>query len=340
MTDPNISDPCISINKGPAGYAWMSPDIKLNGTLFNNYSSGLTADTASTNQLSYIDVNVHASCAVNTSIQVDLWVANPGLAFIPGNGAIQILAAGSSKLIPRSQIPVPGFSALSQTANPSPAGNAYTWQPDSTDPTHTGAGGHVCLVAICYPADGTAPDPNQFHIWDDNHYAQRNIHIVVTMMREEPWPLIRFPIQTGNANRAAAEPAKLRVEADIDPDPRVIDILAPDLSAIPGYKRVAMRTPQSFKFQLPDFPNAVIRDHTRWGCLGFVFWILSFFGIKFNFRPSYEADVQLNPGQVTTLNFEGNLSGSSPGDAHIFHITHARSDGQVIGGSTLVAVVV
>ena len=98
--------------------------------------------------------------------------------------------------------------------------------------------------------------------------------------------------------------------------------------------------PRGLLIQLPDFPNAVIHDKSRWGCLGFPFWILNFFGIKFDFRPSYEADIQLKPGQATPINVVADLSRSNSGDAHIFHLTHARADGRVIGGLTLVAVVV
>ncbi len=122
----------------------------------------------------------------------------------------------------------------------------------------------------------------------------------------------------------------------------MIDVLTPALNATPGYRRVARQAPKGFALQLPQFPTAVIRDRTQWGCLGLLFWILSFIlsflGIKFNFNPSYEADVQLDPGQTATINFTADLSRSSPGDAHIFHLTHVRSDGRVIGGLTVVAV--
>jgi hypothetical protein len=101
---------------------------------------------------------------------------------------------------------------------------------------------------------------------------------------------------------------------------------------------VARQAPRGFALQLPEFPTAVVRDRTKWGCLGLLFWILSLLGIRFNLKPSYEADVQLNPGQIATINFTADLSSSSPGDAHIFHLTHVRSDGRVIGGLTVVAV--
>jgi len=58
-----------------------------------------------------------------------------------------------------------------------------------------------------------------------------------------------------------------------------------------------------------------------------------------SFDPSYEADVEMKPGQITQINFNTDLSRGQQGDAYIFYITHARSDRQVIGGLTFVAVI-
>ena len=147
-----------------------------------------------------------------------------------------------------------------------------------------------------------------------------------------------FGTFTINPDRAAPAPATLRVEADVDPAHGVIEVLTPALNATPGYRQIARQAPKGFSLQLPEFPNAVVRDRTKWGCFGLLFWMLSLLGINFNFKPSYEADVQLAPGQTATINFTADLSTSSPGDAHIFHLTHVRSDGRVIGGLTVAAV--
>src|SRR5262249_54921821 len=148
-----------------------------------------------------------------------------------------------------------------------------------------------------------------------------------------------FHTFTVNPSRDTVSPATLRVELDPDPDPEVLAVLNPALRATPSFKRLARQPPRGFRLQLPGFPNAVVRDGTHWGCLGLIFRILGLFGCRTKFRPTYEADVQLRPGQVAVVNFEADLSGTSSGDAYMFHLTHVRDDGRVIGGLTLVGVV-
>jgi hypothetical protein len=196
---------------------------------------------------------------------------------------------------------------------------------------------HKCLVAVAYP-DSEAPDPVCFHQAGgpgaaDQHYAQLNIAIEpVPMHAKRPWMFTTFTI---NPDRAAVALARLRAEADIDPHPGVIEILLPALKATPGYWRVVRRPPRSFASQLPDFPDAVTRDRTQSSLPSRIMGVLR---IKSGSNPSHEIDVKLHAGQIATINFSA-VSSSTPGDAHIFHLTHTRSDGRVIGGLTLAAVV-
>jgi hypothetical protein len=57
--------------------------------------------------------------------------------------------------------------------------------------------------------------------------------------------------------------------------------------------------------------------------------------------PTYEADIQLPPQEIATFEFTANLpEQSQAGNAHIFHVMHINENQQVIGGLTIVAVVV
>ncbi|MDZ8258023.1 hypothetical protein [Nostoc sp. ChiQUE01b] len=57
--------------------------------------------------------------------------------------------------------------------------------------------------------------------------------------------------------------------------------------------------------------------------------------------PTFEADIKLPPKEVANFTFTANLpENSQPGDAHIFHVMHINDQKQVIGGLTIVAVVV
>lgn len=328
--DSGLTDTSISIAHGALPQWWLSPAITLNGA-----SAGATAHPSPTPNVT--NVTFHRGTVAlpggTTGVLVSVYACVPGLAMNPSD-TTKVTQLGSTVFISQSQAPAGADTSLSGV------GQAINWTA-GTDPALPDGPGHKCLVAVAYP-DSLTPDPVCFHQAGgpgaaDQHYAQLNVAIEpVPLHPREPWMFGTFTI---NPDRVAAAPATLRVDADVNPAHGVIDVLMPALNATPGFQRVATQAPNGFLLQLPDFPNAVTRDRTKWGCFGLLFRMLSFLGINFNFKPSYEADVQLNPGQVATINFTADFSGSSPGDAHIFHLTHVRSDGRVIGGLTVAAVV-
>jgi hypothetical protein len=329
--DPGLADTCISIAHGALPQWWLSPAITLNGV-----SAGATANASPAPNVTNVTFHrAGADCTLpagTLGVTVSVYVCVPGLAMNPAD-ASKVKQLGSTAFIPLAQAAAGADTSLSGT------GNAINWTA-GTDPNAPDGPGHKCLVAVACP-DSESPDPVCFHQAGgpgqaDQHYAQLNIAIEpVPMHPRRPWQFGTFSI---NPDRASTSPATLRVEADLNPGRGVLDVLTPALNATPGYLRVARQAPAGFALQLPQFPTAVIRDRTKWGCLGLLFWILSLLGIRFNSNPSYEADVQLDPGQIATINFTADLSRSSPGDAHIFHLTHVRSDGRTIGGLTVVAV--
>ena len=305
--DPNLHDECISIQDGPGAIWWMSPDINLNGF----------SDQAMSGGNNTVDITVHRKPDTCTFLEgtknviVEVWVSPPGLNLSPV-GAKNI----GTKLMPLSQLPANGSRSLSQV------GQLINWTPTSTNPGDPDGPGHRCLISRCYPElDGPA-QPDCFHVLGDSHVAQRNIQIVGV---PAPRHGLKVPIHTGNNNREAAQPATLRVAADLKPSEKVLEILKPGLRHAKGFRRVSHEAPGHFSLHLPDFPDAKIRDCT---------------GPDHHHTPSYEADVEFKAGQVTKFTFTADLSKSKAGDAHLFHLTHSRrSDKRVIGGLTVVAVV-
>jgi hypothetical protein len=327
--DPGLADTCISIAHGALPQWWLSPAITLNGA-----SAGATAQQPPA--VNVTNVTFHragADCTLpagTSGVLVAVYACVPGLAMNPADASkVKQLGATGTVFIPLAQAAAGADTSLSGT------GHAINWTA-GTDPTTPDGPGHKCLVAVAYPDFQTA-DPVCFHQAGgpgaaDQHYAQLNIAIEpVAMHAERPWMFRTFTI---NPDRAAVAPARLRAEADIAPHPGVMDILLPALKATRGYKRVARRPPRSFALQLPDFPNAVTRGSTRSSLLSRITGLF-----KSGSNPSHEVDVKLHAGQIATINFSADFSSSTPGDAHIFHLTHARSDGRVIGGLTLAAVV-
>ena len=336
--DPTLKDDTISISHGVSPHYWLSPQIMLNGVSgADTQTTGVVAKALPSSYQNVIDVafNVLKDLpAGSTGIVASVYACLPGPYALNAFDAVHVKLI-SSVFVDRNQIPVGGSTSLSN------ANKQILWVVSSSDTTAPDGPGHKCLVAVVCPDIYEQLSDSKltgcFHQADpgDPHYAQLNIAIEPGN-RMRPWTLSLF---TANPDRQNAMPATLRAEADIDPSPEVINVLLPALKATPGFRRVSRYAPKSFALQLPDFPHAVVHNNTRWGLCGVVVWLLRLFGIKPKSRPHYTANVQLQPGQTTTVNVDADLSGSKAGDAHIFHVTHTRSDGRTIGGMTLVAVV-
>jgi hypothetical protein len=70
------------------------------------------------------------------------------------------------------------------------------------------------------------------------------------------------------------------------------------------------------------------------GCLPSLLGISRPFGTSG--PPSFEAKVNLRPGQLIHFNFGADLTGAALGDAYIFHLTQTGADGSPQGGLTVV----
>jgi hypothetical protein len=342
--DPGLAaDGCIFLEAipgdggvHPATGWWLSPDIELTGP-----TSG--PDKADPGMANTVKVRVHQkdkSCSLPTgtgAILIELYVGNPSLVMKPNDACSTRLIS----TVAATGLPAPGTSP--QTT--------ITWTPPVSPAPPTGCTshpenpGHKCLIARCYP-DTLSPDPAQFYLPDDQHYAQRNVCIVPCEGGGgEMGAAARaangctFNVSTANLSDEQPAAATIQVIADLQPTQHVLEALTPGLRRVPGFKRVSTQPPQGFNLRLPDFPDAIVRDDTRIGCLGRLLSFL-FPPLRRKFQPKYEADIKLKPKQFATFTFASDLSGSQRGDAHIFHLMQIGSDQRVQGGLTLAMVVV
>ena len=244
--DPTLADTCISIAHGPLPEWWLSPAITLNGA-----ASGAVANPPPA--VNVIDVTFHRAgtdCTLpsgTSAILVDLYVCMAGLAMNALDTThvkkiVPTLPSTNPAIIPLSQATAGADRSLSSV------NKTIQWIA-GTNPSLPDGPGHKCLVAIAYPDTSQLDtvDPGCFHQAGgpgqaDQHYAQLNIAIE-PIFEGRRWAFATF---TNNLDSKNAAPATLRVEADLDPNPRVIDILTPALDATPGYKRVSRLVPQRF----------------------------------------------------------------------------------------------
>jgi hypothetical protein len=333
---------------------WLSPDIQLTGPVSGSDKADPGVDNS-------VMVRVHrksGSCTTpvgTESILIDLYVGNPALVMKPND------PSSTTKLTNTAGRP----NAFTSPAGLTPAGTAVpiTWHPPSPA-TGPESPGHKCLIVRAYP-DSLSPDTGDFHVPDDPHVAQHNICIVpcsggggggapggrasgerTPHAREAGSTGCTFDVSTANLSDQDPELATLRVVRDLHPGREVNAFLVERLQPVPGFQRISGRLqPQGFSLHLPDFPNATVRDHSRLGFLAFLLYILflllGLLGIKlqFPFPPRYEAQIQLQPGQLTTFTFRTDLSSASRGEAYVYHLMHKGSDQHVKGGLTLLLMV-
>ncbi|OLE53917.1 MAG: hypothetical protein AUG51_10665 [Acidobacteria bacterium 13_1_20CM_3_53_8] len=300
------------------GVWWLSPDIKLTGP-----TSGL--DKADPGQLNPVEVTCHRKAAGSNcvtpggeTITIQLWVGNPSLAMTPDNPASTFLVQSIGH-----DFPAEGASATQE----------FDWTPpDGLPADNPQSSGHKCLIARAYP-DSLTPSAKKFFVPGDPHVAQHNICIVPCGgpgAAKRPGPC-GFKVLTLNLNAEQIETVILRAAGDLNPSKFVRTVVLERLEKTQGFRRLATRPPRGFKFLLPDFPKAEVTDRTRPGCLAGLFGI--------GFRPSYEAKVELRPGQLISFTFLADLTGASFGDAYIFHLTQTgAADASAQGGLTIVMV--
>lgn len=322
--DPGLSaDTCIFMEatSGDGGVHnasvwWLSPDIALNGPV-----SG--ADKADPGQINSVDVTFHRKSAESNclfpgdeQLLVELWVGNPAIAMTPNNNA-------STKLILQIGSPVP-LEGTTGTQH-------FDWTPPSGVPaSDPQSPGHKCLIARCYP-DSLTPSQTSFFAPEDQHVVQRNICVVPCGgpgAARRPGPC-GFDVLTANVNAKEAEQVTIAATLDLKPSQFVRRTVLQHLEKQAGFRRLGTRAPRSFRFELRDFPDAKISDHsTPPGCLG----------LLLGGQRRFEASIKLAANQVAHLHFVADLANSEFGDAFIFHLTQTGPAKEQQGGLTLVMV--
>jgi hypothetical protein len=318
--DPGLSaDTCIFMEStsGDGGVHnanvwWLSPDIVLTGPV-----SG--ADKADPGQINSVDITIRRKTAESNclfpgdeQLLAELWVGNPAIAMTPNNNA-------STKLIMQigSPLPLPGATSTQH----------FDWTPPSGVPaSDPQSPGHKCLIARCYPSSLTASQSN-FFAPEDQHVVQRNICVVPCGgpgAARKPGPC-GFDVLTANINLLEVEQVTIAATLDLRPNQLVRRTVLQHLEKEPGFRKLAVRPPRSFRFELKDFPDAKISDHsTPQGCLG----------LLLGGKRRFEASFRLAANQVANLHFVADLQNAEFGDAFIFHLTQTGPGHQRQGGLT------
>lgn len=344
------------INKGSNPYWWDSWDFWLTDNQGN-----LIGDHPQDGQTCIINVRFHLKYDVQQET---------GCPLLPGTDYIKaelFLCTPVLAMTPNTATPIPFTNPLNAN-NPGPDMDPTLFAVDTTDnlqhskvlvnqasftfhrnPNDPSDDGHRCLIARCFQ-HGTIlfASPTDFYVPDDQHYGQHNLMILAVPGPRREGAGANFKILTNNTNQNAAQAATIKAVADLNPSKQILDLATPRLQRLPTFKRIVTTpSPKGFNLDLPDFPNATVRDHSNpfSGCLGFLLFLLVFLlglvGIKFPVPlPTYEADITMNPGQQTNLFFRAvEPSSSRLGDARVYHITHLDAQQRVLGGLTLITVV-
>jgi hypothetical protein len=318
--DPGIPDRCVSINPG-SPYFWESGDILLN--------PATTPGTAQTGA-NAVEVTVRkaADCQVTGAVLVDLFVCNPSVGVVPPG-----VIPNASKQITNTDPTNPDTFIANGNAIPA-AGQtvAVTWTVAAgTPPTAPDGAGHRCLVARCYPLQGSSPDAGDFHVQTgpgqgDQHVAQKNISIVASRGME------RRPFHFIAPNPGPAAEVVVRAAVNLHPGEGTLAVLLPMLQKVPGFRRIADRPPKGFRLFSPDFPNAQPRP--LGGCLG---WLLNLLGLG-PAATAVELPLPVPPRTLAGCVLELDPSATQPGDAHVFNLTQTAAGGTFHGGLTVVMV--
>ncbi len=368
-------DTCIYLNTGTP--AWASPDILI--TAPDASGSMATAPTSVTTVNDYrvntVQINVNRKGDSTTMpcldalggtnppsdyIQIDLWICDPNAGSIsPNSPNVKLIRDFSGGTLQ-------SYSGRLTASPPAGGSSPVTvhWKLPENPPTvgSMETNGHKCLIARAYP-NGSADNIN-FHVGDDEHYAQRNICINVCTSP------CGVDLWTENLDDAVPRQFSLRVVEDLNPSRGMLQTVRQALdSAKLELGRVAEKPPaKGFGLELKNFPDAKfvqnappdLSSTTPGGPGGCMDLLLRLLGQRKRLeptralveqapkrglspapdvvyrQPSYEAKVTLAPSQFSRYAFTTDLSGEPTGTLHIFHIMEIEN-GAVLGGVTVLA---
>jgi hypothetical protein len=295
-------DPCT-------GY-WLSPDLWLEG--------GVDTSTAKVGVANTVKVRVtNNSNAPISSVNVQVWVCNFTLGISPASG---IASAGGAN-------PMTGFvsSIDPGAANAATIACSPTWTPAQADAALNG--GHVCLAGNCYsddsPPDGATIPPDVFNFCCNCHHGQRNIAVkAVPGFRRKI--ILEFPLFIANPHSIRRLPPELRKE-----QPFIIRLkhLNPKEAAGP-----------EIRAHLKSHPCAKLGFHpSELKPKGFS---LSGRGLECK-EGSCDCKITIPAEKQMPVEFQAVFSPEElVGHYHAFDLVQMDLKGEVVGGATVVAVIV
>ena len=336
--DSNLSvDTAIRVEDGTLPDFWyMSPDIEVNG--------GTDKLKIGSNSIRVrVRRTANVAFPANTfNVLVEVWCADPGLAFFPNNGAVQIGTAAVPVTDPAIVAGTPKWVPVTcplSLANVSPRPN----EPEDGP-------WHRCLVARAYP-DSLTPEAACFHVIGDQHVAQRNIAVAEYHSNRFQY---HFGTGSGDSGGPMSGEHLIRVQTVPRFSAAVMTQLEPVLRTMPNFARLATIPPSRFLVQRvvrvygPDItpgtpgppilrplelPNARVFDRSRPGVL---------FKLRHRFgwapRPHFDLNLLLEPNQSELFEIDADLSHTVPGEVTVFNATHTNPAGKVIGGLVILAV--
>lgn len=209
---------------------------------------------------------------------------------------------------------------------PAPGGNGtqkIDWTPPTgLPPDDPQSPGHKCLIARCYPETLT-PSNSSFFAPDDQHVAQHNICVVPC-----GGPALTFPPRPCNLKVTTLNPDKvtrnitLRAVLDLNPNEFVLKTIGKRIKVT--FKQLGKKPPRGFGFDVSPL-EATVADHSH-----------PILPLPPSPRLSFEASVNLAPAQLIKIKFFADLTGTTAGDAYVFHLTQIGPGNRVQGGLTVV----
>jgi hypothetical protein len=285
------------------GY-WLSPDIWLDG--------GVDATTARVGAVNTVKVRVaNKSSQPISSVNVQVWVCDFTLGVSPASAIAPEMTGFVSQIDPGA-------------ANAATIACSPGWTPTPADALLNG--GHVCLAANCYaeePADGTAIPPGVFKFCCDSHHGQRNI-AVKTVSKIKNLKVLEFPMFIANPTPRRLTPPEFRKG-----QPFTVRVQHLDHGG--GFE-------PEIKDHLASHPCARLRF--RPSELKPKAFSLSGRGLKCA-KGADEGQIVIAPGKRKPVVFRAAFSLEElTGNVHVFDLVQKDLKGEVVGGATVVAVIV
>jgi hypothetical protein len=322
-----VTDTSIFMNDGSPDW-WLSDDVKLTNPASGVAQPGIKNDIKLTVRR---NANALLGDPQEIWVKVDLYVCVP-------TASPFVLNSNQVKKI-KDATTTPAQDIVVDFANLPASGSfpqTIKWDLPVNSPSPAESPGHKCLLARAYQStlNGTTGTLPVNVVTDDPHYAQRNICIQtcnspcgVDVMTENP------------EEHREPKAVTFKVVADLLPGAGVLKAALPLLKEVKGFRRIVNTAPRKgFTLEMRDFPDAKLTDNTRPGCFSMIQGFINRGKPDLNaFQPSFEAQVNIKPGQLSLYQFATDLDGSEPGDAHIFHLMHLEQE-RILGGLTIVMV--